>query len=230
MPYAVLDDPQSLNLYAYVRNNPLSRVDADGHYELNASGCGDNPKCQKKWDKAAAKFERQREKNLNSRKADVRAAAAAYGGAGEANGVHVGFANLNTGSNPTYGSVDASGSVGGSPLVQVTLDSGRAGNSETITHEGTRVGDDTKFINSFNPLTQGYDQALNLTHGQTEFNAFKAGAEITREHGFGPNDTQKILDFLHNSPTYGPTFNLPVFDPARFTAGVPNTGALPNEQ
>jgi len=31
VPYAVFTDPQSLNLYAYVRNNPLTRVDADGH-------------------------------------------------------------------------------------------------------------------------------------------------------------------------------------------------------
>jgi predicted permease len=31
VPYATMDDPQSLNLYAYVRNNPLTRVDADGH-------------------------------------------------------------------------------------------------------------------------------------------------------------------------------------------------------
>ena len=31
VPYSKLDDPQSLNLYAYVRNNPLSRVDLDGH-------------------------------------------------------------------------------------------------------------------------------------------------------------------------------------------------------
>jgi RHS repeat-associated protein len=31
VPYAQLDDPQSLNLYAYVQNNPLVRVDADGH-------------------------------------------------------------------------------------------------------------------------------------------------------------------------------------------------------
>jgi hypothetical protein len=31
VPYATMDDPQSLNLYSYVRNNPLSRVDADGH-------------------------------------------------------------------------------------------------------------------------------------------------------------------------------------------------------
>lgn len=31
VPYATFDDPQSLNLYAYVRNNPLVRADADGH-------------------------------------------------------------------------------------------------------------------------------------------------------------------------------------------------------
>jgi RHS repeat-associated protein len=31
VPYAELGDPQSLNLYGYVRNNPLSKADADGH-------------------------------------------------------------------------------------------------------------------------------------------------------------------------------------------------------
>jgi hypothetical protein len=31
VPYATFDDPQSLNLYSYVSNNPLSRIDADGH-------------------------------------------------------------------------------------------------------------------------------------------------------------------------------------------------------
>jgi RHS repeat-associated protein len=36
VPYAKLDDPQSLNLYGYVGNNPLSRADADGH-----EGCCD---------------------------------------------------------------------------------------------------------------------------------------------------------------------------------------------
>ena len=48
------------------------------------------------------------------------------------------------------------------------------------------------------------------------------GAAVDRSHGFGPNDTQKILDFLHNSPTYGPIFNIPVFNPANFPAGVPD--------
>jgi len=31
VPYAKLDDPQSLNLYAFVGNNPLAHVDADEH-------------------------------------------------------------------------------------------------------------------------------------------------------------------------------------------------------
>ena len=31
VPYAMFGDPQSLNLYAYVRNNPLSKADIDGH-------------------------------------------------------------------------------------------------------------------------------------------------------------------------------------------------------
>jgi len=31
VPYAKMDDPQSLNLYGYVGNNPLSRADLDGH-------------------------------------------------------------------------------------------------------------------------------------------------------------------------------------------------------
>ncbi|MGA7313783.1 MAG: RHS repeat-associated core domain-containing protein [Silvibacterium sp.] len=31
IPYAEIADPQTLNLYGYVRNNPLSKIDKDGH-------------------------------------------------------------------------------------------------------------------------------------------------------------------------------------------------------
>ena len=31
VPYAKLENPQTLNLYAYVGNDPLSNVDTDGH-------------------------------------------------------------------------------------------------------------------------------------------------------------------------------------------------------
>ena len=37
VPYAVFGDPQSLNLYGYVRNDPVSRADADGHCPPQAS-------------------------------------------------------------------------------------------------------------------------------------------------------------------------------------------------
>src|SRR6185437_9528093 len=38
VPYAKLDNPQSLNLYEYALNNPLSGVDKDGH--SSDTGCG----------------------------------------------------------------------------------------------------------------------------------------------------------------------------------------------
>jgi len=39
VPYADLEDPQTLNLYGYVRNNPLSKTDPDGHFMLVQQDC-----------------------------------------------------------------------------------------------------------------------------------------------------------------------------------------------
>ena len=39
VPYSKLDNPQSLNLYAYVLNNPLSKDDPDGHAGCDTSAC-----------------------------------------------------------------------------------------------------------------------------------------------------------------------------------------------
>jgi RHS repeat-associated protein len=41
VPYAKLDNPQTLNLYGYVGNNPLSFADADGH-EVDLTGSKDD--------------------------------------------------------------------------------------------------------------------------------------------------------------------------------------------
>jgi RHS repeat-associated protein len=49
VPYSKLDDPQTLNLYAYLRNNPLAGVGADGHQtDANKKGCQSDNKtvCQ----------------------------------------------------------------------------------------------------------------------------------------------------------------------------------------
>jgi RHS repeat-associated protein len=40
VPYAALGDPQTLNLYSYVRNNPLSRIDPDGHFDCSGKNAG----------------------------------------------------------------------------------------------------------------------------------------------------------------------------------------------
>jgi hypothetical protein len=37
VPYSKLDNPQSLNLYSYFWNSPLSRTDPDGH-EIDLTG------------------------------------------------------------------------------------------------------------------------------------------------------------------------------------------------
>lgn len=44
IPYAKLGDPQSLNLYAYVSNNPLRSTDPDGHKE-NSDPCANQKGC-----------------------------------------------------------------------------------------------------------------------------------------------------------------------------------------
>jgi hypothetical protein len=45
VPYADLSNPQSLNLYGYVGNNPLSREDDDGHKENTPAGQPGAPGC-----------------------------------------------------------------------------------------------------------------------------------------------------------------------------------------
>jgi RHS repeat-associated protein len=212
IPYLVFGDPQSLNLYAYVRNNSLNRTDPDGHYEVSASGCGqDNKKCQKKYDKRIDNFEKARKRDLKSKDPNVRAAAASYGARGDANGVHVGVTNLGPG---IKGSVDDKSGFGKTD-VEVKINSNLEGKSlrETVAHEGSHVEDDQKYDDS--PMNEfgNHDPSLNLTHGQTEFNAYKTGAGVDREHGFGPNDDQKIRDFIKNDPNYAPIIDDPTHNP-----------------
>lgn len=39
VPYSSLDNPQTLNLYGYVGNNPLSHADPNGHCDANGQNC-----------------------------------------------------------------------------------------------------------------------------------------------------------------------------------------------
>lgn len=54
VPYSKLDDPQTLNLYTYVRNNPLASIDPDGHSCARNGDASENAECTAEAPKTAA--------------------------------------------------------------------------------------------------------------------------------------------------------------------------------
>ncbi|MGH9544590.1 MAG: hypothetical protein ACRD23_05180, partial [Terriglobales bacterium] len=90
--------------------------------------------------------------------------------------------------------------------VEVKIDQNLKGKSlqETVAHEGSHVGNDTNFLTSYNFDTGHYDPTTNFTGQQTEFHGYQTGAGVSHEHGFGPNDVQKINDYInsHYDPNY----------------------------
>src|SRR5205814_6302214 len=46
VPYASFGDPQSLNLYSYVENGPINRIDADGHVGRGDYACENYRRCE----------------------------------------------------------------------------------------------------------------------------------------------------------------------------------------
>jgi RHS repeat-associated protein len=139
VPYAKLDNPQSLNLYVYVGNNPLSRIDKDGHYEC--SGTKDQCKAISTAIQvikhAAANF-----KDGTSGKTLLNNALNFYGAEGEKNGVKIDFNNTNPnalGSTETKNGITAI-SFGKDAFTPMGL----TGKGETVAHEGTHGVDQHK--------------------------------------------------------------------------------------
>jgi uncharacterized protein RhaS with RHS repeats len=83
IPYAQAGDPQSLNLYAYVRNNPITQVDPDGHVQCIGYWCTLNGSGQTEHEKELAMTEAQQKavdilKAINSLMEDPVVQAATY--------------------------------------------------------------------------------------------------------------------------------------------------------
>jgi predicted phage tail protein len=79
VPYAKLDNPQSLNLYGYMRNNPLGGADADGHSP--GGGCTSSSSvCQKAQSIPISPRTMQVAKGLGNAALGVATVAASLGG------------------------------------------------------------------------------------------------------------------------------------------------------
>lgn len=175
VPYAKLDNPQSLNLYAYVGNNPVSRIDRDGHYECS----GTKEQCGAIRDALAAV--RAADANLKagtSGKAMLDKVLTFYGDENKKNGVEINFNATNPGS---FGNTSTENGVTTISFGKNTFSNLRqAGKGETVAHEGTH-GVDQKTHPMPKTFWQFYD---------TEYHPYQAESAVDKGLNT-PNETDK---------------------------------------
>jgi RHS repeat-associated protein len=140
VPYSKLDNPQTLNLYAYVGNNPMNRFDPDGHYSCDTKNHG--AECGKIKDALA--IVQKADSNLkegSKERGRLDAVLKFYGSENDGKGPSVQFADLSK-----DGAVGETQTVNGKTTI--TFDTkalgnfGEAGKGEEVAHEGTHGMDD----------------------------------------------------------------------------------------
>ena len=221
-----LADPQTLNKYSYVRNNPVTLTDPTGLYTIN---CTDDVKnCNKQ----EQNFDKALQNASKSKDASVRDAAAAYGPlskqAGDAgdNGVNVSLTKTVDAQHPDVtGQTTSQPGTGGltynaatntfQQATQVTIKAGLGSDTleETAVHEGVHVEDRAAFVNSLGlDLKTGaitMNNSVNITARQSEINAYGVENIFLQSMGLPQRNVQDIL--LHPPYSDNPNINKPLF-------------------
>ncbi len=143
VPYAAMGDPQSLNLYAYVRNNPLAGVDEDGHCDGWA--------CQEAMQSAAEKqLDMQAQENA---KQDAQKKAQAQNAASSGTTEGTPFKPIQTGGTTVTGTFDAFGSIG----VTIHATPSNCGDCQWMQQAVELGGGDHSWDNGHKPFIDGQD-------------------------------------------------------------------------
>jgi RHS repeat-associated protein len=164
-----LTNPQSLNRYSYVLNNPLTNTDPTGLYT-----CTDSKDCSSKKDQAL-------EKTLaglrNSKNADVARGANAYGAANADNGVSVSFKDLSGsgkgGDTVSTVGTDADGNLRANSAITINSKDSGTNFTADVGHEGSHAADAQDVVksgleNGDNTIHAG----MNITPYQSEVRAY----------------------------------------------------------
>jgi RHS repeat-associated protein len=179
-----LANPQTLNKYAYVLNNPLTNTDPTGLY---ACKDGKDGACSSDQDKA---YEASRQRDLQSKNADVRRGAAAMGDPGKevvnARGdkVTVGFADLGKSGEGGVTHSELGSNDKGDPISvsNVTINSNSRGTAldADVGHEGSHVADAQDMAGSITYTSTSFHVGQDISQYASEQRAYRVTDAIYR--------------------------------------------------